>query len=371
MNDKNVQKIFRLGSLAAAVALASGCGLLGERDSAPAPQYSRSLQVPPDLLPPDVDPSFSLPQASDTRPGAGAALQQPQTQGAGGISVMPVPEGMELRRDGSVRHLHVGLPPEVVWTQVREFFREQRIPLTVDAPELGLLETAWVQNTAGVPPQGAMRQLISRIFGDSFDATTRNQFRVRIEADDGAGSNVFVSHRGVEEISEREDLVRWVMMPADPEAEARMLVQIMNHMGGQSADPAQAVASARMVGPVVRMVTDQGPPYLMVEEPFNTVWRRTGVLLDRASLLVDNHERSAGLFFVTYRPEQQESAGFFRRMFAREDLSIKPNEQFVIQLREFSGQVRISVHDQAGSPVDARKAEAVLMRIQEQLVGQA
>ena len=41
-----------------------------------------------------------------------------------------------------------------------------------------------------------------------------------------------------------------------------------------------------------------GVPVLVVGDIFSRVWRRTGVALDRSGLVVEDHDRNKGVYFV-------------------------------------------------------------------------
>lgn len=359
--------------------LISGCGLLGERDSADRGE-TRPLEVPPDLVAPEVDPAFRVPEAPAGRVSAREAPADAQTRaeerprdaGMRPERVLSHPEGVQVRRDGPVRWLEVDMPPEELWPRLRAFFDGQGVPLARDEPRQGVFETEWMQMQAGVPIEGGIRQLIGRVFGDSYDASTRDQFRVRVEPEGDSGSAVFVSHRSTREVAVRQDEVRWQMAPADPEAEARMLVQIMSHLGPAEEQAVQAVAEARDVTPSLRITQVDGEPVLEIQDRFLSVWRRLGVMLDRASLLVDDQDRSAGTYFVTYRPERDaEGGGFVSRLFGRGDASsvLRRDTQYRILLGEAEGRVRVVARDQQGEALGVEEAQAVLERIREQFSG--
>ncbi|ANB02307.1 outer membrane protein assembly factor BamC [Ectothiorhodospira sp. BSL-9] len=358
--------------------LISGCGLLGERDSADRGE-TRPLEVPPDLVAPDVDPAFRVPDAPAGRVSAREAPEEirtqvqesPQDTAARPERVLSYPEGVRVLRDGPVRWLEVDMPPEELWPQLRAFFDGQDVPLARDEPRQGLLETEWMQMQAGVPIEGGIRRLIGRVFGDSYDASTRDQFRVRVEPEGDSGSTVFVSHRSTREVAVSQDDVRWQMAPADPEAEARMLVQIMSYLGPEEEQAVQAVAEARDVTPSLRITQVDGEPVLEIQDRFLSVWRRLGVMLDRASLLVDDQDRSAGTYFVTYRPERDAGeGGFLSRLFGRDETpTLRRDTQYRILLGEADERVRVVARDQQGETLDAQEAEAVLERIREQFEG--
>ena len=47
----------------------------------------------------------------------------------------------------------------------------------------------------------------------------------------------------------------------------------------------------------------EGIPVLMVGDVFPRVWRRTGVALDRSGLVIEDHNRDKGIYFVSMEPD--------------------------------------------------------------------
>lgn len=74
-----------------------------------------------------------------------------------------------------------------------------------------------------------------------------------------------------------------------------------------------------MLAPKATLVKESDISKVEVHEPFDRVWRRVGLALDRVGFTVEDRDRSKGLYYVRYvdqdkdaknTPEKQK--GFFR-----------------------------------------------------------
>ncbi|SFM65100.1 Beta-barrel assembly machine subunit BamC [Ectothiorhodospira mobilis] len=348
--------------------LASGCGTLGERDSAGREGLDPDLVVPPDLVMPQSDPAFRIPEVGGAPVASGGAHAGEGTQ-----QVLPEPEGMTLHREGSVRWLEVErISPEALWRHLEAFFESEGIELERNDPRRGILETGWIESGADAPVEGGLRRLFSGIFGNTYDAGVRHRYRLRVEPA-GNGAAVFVSHRGLVEVAEREDLVRWAVAPPDPEAEARMLVRIMTHLGKDPERAAEALAEAAEGAPEVVLRDGEKGPELWVRGDYDPVWRRMGVVLDRASLLVQDYDREAGRYEVIYRPAEQErpSGGFLSRLLGNGDgPALEEGARYRLHLQRRDDGVVVSARDGDGGALSADMSRALLERVRDVFRGE-
>lgn len=354
-----------LGPVLTGVLLLSGCGTLGERDSAGREGLADDLVVPPDLVVPEADPAFRIPEAGGgpSRAGSGGA----DTGGDGAEAVLPEPEGVTLQREGSVRWLTVKMPPEDLWAHLEAFFEAEGIELERNAPRLGILETGWIEDGADAPVEGGLRRLFAGIFGNTYDAGVRHRYRLRVEP--GAeGAALFVSHRGLMEVAEAEDRVRWALAPPDPEAEARMLVRIMAHLGEDTEQAAGRVADASDAVPGTELREGDEGPVLAIQGEYDPVWRRMGVILDRASLLVQDADREAGRYEVIYRPgdEERQKGGFLERLLGGGgEPALEDGARYRFRLHREDAGVTVSARGREDRALDPDEARALLERVRD------
>jgi outer membrane protein assembly factor BamC len=118
--------------------------------------------------------------------------------------------------------------------------------------------------------------------------------------------------------NEAKDTTVWQPRPVDPELEAEMLRRLMVHLGVDEARAQSIIASAAaQTGSGLARIID-GEARLRVDEPFDRVWRRVGLALDRVSFTVEDSDRSKGLYYVRYVDSEADNkapkGGFFSKL---------------------------------------------------------
>jgi outer membrane protein assembly factor BamC len=387
MNEMNERSIASLqlpkAMLAAAIALAlAGCTTTGTVDG---PRYEASrqvdsLEVPPDLIAPGMDRGFRIPEVPGERVSAREldhdARAVPRTATAQPTTVLPESPDVQLRRDGQMRWLSVQASPEELWPQLRAFWRAQNLTLARDEPAVGVMETEWAEDLAGIPLGGA-RGLLARTLGSLYDAGTRDQYRLRVERQNG-GTEVYISHRGaVERGGADGQTSRWEIADPDPQLEAQMLNRLLVFLttgevtGAETAATRVDEADFERTGQV-DLTEREGRLVLVVWGEPDALWRRLGLALDRTGLMIDEQDRSAATFLVTYRPDIVDSAedrpGALRRMlsFGRATPR-RQDERYQIRMIENGRDLQIEALSIEGEPLRERDARFVLERIQPQL----
>jgi outer membrane protein assembly factor BamC len=353
----------------------TACGMLGDRrDSAHQGATSgRALDVPPDLLPPEVDATYRIPAREDGRVSAVEAERRQQPGGilgAGSPADPAVASGqvapselgdVSIRREAGVRWLELRAEPEEIWAALRGFWGQLGYELERDEPRLGIMETEWLERRAGVEV-GGFRGVLSRSLGTVYDAGYRDQFRIRLEREAEGVTALYLSHRGVEQVPTTAEGsgLRWVGRPSDPELEAEMLTRLMIYLG-QDEGSARAALTVDDEAPRMREREEDGQPGIELRGEFTQVWRRVGLGLDRAGLLVDDQDRSRRIFHVTFNPDMTDtrSEGFFGRMFRRDPVGAGDRYQIRLVQQE-DGWTRVTAHTREGDLLNARDARRVL-----------
>ena len=194
-------------ALSALMVSLSGCGMIGsviEQDKLDyrGAKKAATLDVPPDLTQLQRDNRYSVPDgrgvatASTYRTaGSGAVAQLP-----GGQAVGPVNnEAIKIERAGNQRWLVVNQSPEQLWPQLKQFWNDSGFAIVTEAQATGTMETDWVENRAKIP-QDFIRNTIGKVFDSLYSTAERDKFRTRLERNADGSTEVYISHRGAEEI---------------------------------------------------------------------------------------------------------------------------------------------------------------------------
>ena len=335
-----------------------------------------SLEVPPDLTSPIVDDRFVIPD-----PKATTFSAYNRERGAApvvGNVVLPKVDSARIERAGEQRWLVVKTSPDKVWPVVKEFWTETGFVLKRESPEVGIMETDWAENRAKIPLD-MVRRAVGRVLDGLYDSGNRDKFRTRLEPGLEAGTtDVYISHRGLEEIYTNADKssTGWQPRAADKELEAEMLARLMAKFGNTgTSDKATAIAGAT-AGPASVVRAFYAPDKsgsLKVNEPFDRAWRRVGLALDRIGFTVEDRDRSKGLFFVRYIDPDAEAKGssgdkgFLGKLafWRKDDPASKP--QYRIFVAETAGISDVVVQSADGKPDTSSTSKRILSLLLEQL----
>ncbi|WP_333708350.1 outer membrane protein assembly factor BamC [Tepidimonas ignava] len=354
----------RLSAVALAALLATGCSVLEEtRIDYKSAKQINTLEVPPDLTQLARDSRYALPGGPVTATGMeAAAAARPSTQVAAPAQIGDV----RIERAGNQRWLVVDRPPELLWPALRDFWQENGFLLTLDQPQLGLLETDWAENRAKIP-QDIIRATIGKLFDNLYSTGERDKFRTRVERNERGGSDIFISHRGMVEVysNERKDNTVWQPRPADPELEAEFLRRLMVKLG-VSQEQAKAAVAAGAVPTLARLDTVDGRPVVVIQENFDRAWRRVGLSLDRSGFTVEDRNRAEGVYFVRYVAPDANTAkqepGFFGRIagwFSSSNKADSTPLRLRIAVRGEGERTVVQVLDAQGQPDRSPNAERI------------
>jgi outer membrane protein assembly factor BamC len=320
-------RIARIVAPLVALAFVAGCNIFGGGKSTEykgaAARSEKPLEVPPELTAPTMDDRYSVPDPHAQTSFSTYNQKAPQAPATPtGAPVLPKFDDVKLEREGSQRWLVVKGDPEKVWPVVREFWIDSGYQLAMEAPELGLMETDWMEDRSKIP-QDWFRRTVGKWIDGMYSYPRRDKYRTRLEKGVVPGTTeIFVSNRNVVELmNSYQDSTKWQQQPADVELEAEMLSRLMVKIGG--GDTKVTAASApqpgrRGVTPTVAaapesrnaVLQNNGAGPLVVNDSFDRAWRRVGLALDRVGFTVEDRDRSKGLFFVRYiDPERDVDAG--------------------------------------------------------------
>jgi len=389
MNIGNNVRVFSLSLLLAFVV--SGCSSIPGMDKVlpdrkieykKSKQAEKDLEIPPDLTTSSIQDDLVIPGAGassaptlsrfeQSRPISGAAAQKK--------GVLPTVENIEVMRDGDQRWLVIEGKPEDVWFNVVEFWQVNGILLEEQDPTVGIIVTGWLENLADISTD-FITDTVRRFAGGLYSASTRDQFRLRIENGIVPGTTeLYLTHRGMQEkiIQDGSGSVErtvWNSRPADPGLEAAMLRRIMIYLGStdEAAGAQLAGAKQKVRKSRSRLNKTSNQVSLTVNEGFDRAWRLTGVALDRVGFAVEDRNRADGIYYVRYTDPMRntEEKGFLSKLvfWDVDEADIDKQSQYWIKLVESAQEAtNLSVLNAQGIRVNSATAVRILTLIQEQI----
>jgi len=349
----------RLSALALAALLVSGCTVLdplsGDKvDYKTSAAKAKPLEVPPDLSQLSRDSRFQA-QGGVISASATAAAATAQPAGVVTPAVAVLARGdIRVERDGQTRWLVVPQTPDQLWPQLKTFWEQRGFAVAVDDARIGVMETNWAENRSKLP-NDVIRNTLGRLVGNLYDTGERDLFRTRIERT-ATGSEIFVSHRGAEEVyvGERRESTTWRARPSDPQLEAEMLSRLMVALAPkeEQARALAAVSNAPDGPPRARLLDGQPAPTVEVDDTLDRAWRRVGLALDRGGFTVEDRDRAGGLYYVRYvdpKSAGTEEPGFFAKLFSSSSASLTP-VRYRVSLKAAGGKTQVAVLTSAGAP---------------------
>ncbi|HKX52338.1 MAG TPA: outer membrane protein assembly factor BamC [Nitrosospira sp.] len=332
------------------------------------------LEIPPDLTAPGSDERYHVPDISPTGAATFSAYNKERIKTAGvttgGASILPSMDdaGVRMERSGTQRWLVVSGEPEEVWPIVRDFWQELGFLIKIEMPEAGVMETDWAENRAKIP-EDILRNTLGKLLDSLYSTGERDKFRTRLERGENGTTEIYISHRGMDEVIEGANVrTVWQPRPSDPDLEAEMLSRLMMRFGVTEERARSAVASMG-TQERARLNGEKGG-VLTVTEAFDRSWRRVGLALDRTGFTVEDRNRSQGIYFVRYINSDTESGGgtglLSKLAFWRDEESDKP-DQYRIQLSEAGPNTNVSVLNKDGVADDSGDAKRILKLLYEQL----
>ena len=329
-----------------------------------------SLDVPPDLTQLSKDSRYVV---------TGGVTSASSYQGAAATSAVsttaPAVVGdVRIERSGDQRWLVINRPADKLWDPVREFWQESGFNLTTDQAAIGIMETDWAENRAKIP-QDFIRSTIGKVFDGIYSTGERDKFRTRVERNANGGTEIYITHRGMQEVysNQSKDSTVWQARPTDPELEAEFLRRLMVKLGvAQEQSKALVAASAAGTAPQApaRVTTVNNVPVLQLNDGFDRAWRRVGLTLDRTGFTVEDRDRSQGLYFVRYIAPtgDKKEPGFFAKYlsFGSSNTAIAPLK-YRVAVRSEGNATTVSVLNAAGAPETSADAQRILQVIADDL----
>ncbi len=369
--------LIKVPALAAlvSVSLLAGCSNLkevmdGERidykssGSAKAP----SLDIPPDLTQLSRDTRYVVPGT------AVSANSYQVSQPTQSVPTAATAVGdVRIERAGSQRWLVVARPADKLWTPVRDFWLESGFLLAQDQENLGIMETDFAENRAKLP-QDFIRNTLGKVLESLYSTGERDKFRTRLERRPDGGTDIFISHRGMQEIvtnvkggSTAGDGTVWQPRAVDPELEAEFLRRLMVKLG-VTQEQSKALMATATPQQTSRVAVVNSLPVVQMDEGFERAWRRVGLALDRTGFTVEDRDRSQGTYFVRYVDPgaNKTEPGLFSRIFSGAAPVAAPLK-YRISVKSEGESTTVSVLNALGTAESSANAQRIVQVIADDL----
>lgn len=377
MTNRITQAPVRTLALTALMASLAGCGMINSVIDADRVDYksakkARPLEVPPDLTQLERDNRYAVPDPRGVATASGlqqgAQVQQPGAVAAVGTVGQINSSDLRVERAGNHRWLVVKQPPEVLWPMVKQFWEDNGFAIATESQPTGVMETDWVENRSKIP-EDFIRRSIGRVMDRLYSTGERDKFRTRFERAADGSTEIYISHRGAEEVlsGSGNEIPTWTVRPNDPGLEAQFLAKLMARLGKTEEKQAEAVVAsatpqpehAKRVGDVVDL-----------DEGFDRAWRRVGLALDRVGFTVEDRDRVQGIYFVRFVDEEAgKSRGFFKRLFNITSEEDKEAQRYrvVVKGSQDGNSSQVSVQGKDGQPEKSTTGDKILKLLTDEL----
>ncbi|MFZ6753071.1 outer membrane protein assembly factor BamC [Undibacterium sp. Dicai25W] len=340
-----------------------------------------SLEVPPDLTQIRRDSRFAIPEANkSTATASGYNLEKGDKATVSSAVIAPNQvKDMRIVRDGNQRYLVIkSASTEALWPQIKDFWQDLGFLINVENQEAGVMETDWAENRAKIP-QDIIRDTLGKVLDSLYSTGERDKFRTRLERGSNGEVEIYISHRGAQEVltGAQKDGTAWTPRPVDTGLEAEFLTRLMVRLGAdaEGAKVAVSASAAPTAKPHAQLLKEGDVSYISVDEGFDRAWRRVGLALDRVGFTVEDRDRSKGLYFVRYIDQDIDaktkgaSEGFFSKLFGSSSEASKNAQKYRVYVKNAaSGDLsNVSVQDVDGKPDSSAVAEKILKLLQDQL----
>lgn len=366
-----------------ALASLTGCSSIGSMLDGNRIDYKSAgkaptLEVPPDLTQLQRENRYAIPETNRGMATASGYNLQQNARPANSTVIAPntTPEA-RIERAGNQRWLVVKQSPEELWPQIKDFWQDSGFLINVELPQAGLMETDWAENRAKIPDD-FIRNTLGKVLDSLYSTGERDKFRTRLERAPDGSTEIYISHRGVQEelVGQEKEGTVWTPRPADPELEAEFLARLMTRLGVENAQAKATVANAQSQPARAKLVKGNSGGYVEVGEGFDRAWRRVGLALDRVGFTVEDRDRSQGLYFVRYVDQaidaQSKSAsdkGFFSKLFSfgSDDDKAKGAQRYRVEVKGNGTVSQVAVLNNEGRPEASKTADRILSLLNEQL----
>lgn len=326
-------------------------------------QKSYKLDVPPDLSSPSVTDSLVLSNIA----GGSTYSAFTNNQYTGDKITPAAPIGVKVIRDGATQWLEINSTAEKLWPQLKAFFSKVGFNIKRENKEIGIIETNFLENRLELPTNW-FSKLLSRISSTG----VRDKYRARLEkTNDPKVTRVFITHQGLKEHAAEElNSIKlwWESRPSDPELEAEMYQRFLIFRDVSRSEAIKLVSSIA-AKERTKIIEKDEVQMLQVGEGFARTWRRVGIALDRIGLLIDDRNRSDGVFYLRitedFRKKSEEDDSWLANLFSSKKAKLK--ERYLLSVSDEKDTTIISITEATGAKADVDFVKELLKNLKSYL----
>ena len=315
-NAKNVTKIGVCTALVLSLVSCDSIPFIDNTSDYKGAGRARPLEVPPDLTASPTSDAYSIPGSTSYS----SYAQAQETQEVGVEKVLTTPEGVRLVKAGAQQWLVVNAPAEKVWPVVREFWIDQGFAVRVENPQLGVMETEWIdadkiKKDEKIGVLNKFDKWLDKLSGFA----DKKKFRTRLDRGEEKGTTeIYMTHRsvtsapddgknriqtqlGVIETGYKAESEKKPERSAfDAELDAELLRRLMVKLGVEEQRSKSIIGEAQIAKRAEVIKEKDGSARLILSDSFDRAWRRVGLSLDIIGFVIEDKDRSNGLFYVRY-----------------------------------------------------------------------
>ena len=302
----------------------NGCESIPFVDQVTAPDYkatgrSRPLEVPPDLTSATTNDTYAIPGSTSY-----SDFKNGQKQENGQSNILPNPEGMKIVKAGAQRWLVVNAPAEKIWPVIRDFWLDMGFAVKKENPETGVMETEWIKQEdlkVDTDKKGPLDRVDAWFDSLASGTINRKKFRTRLDQGLQEGTTeIYMTHRSIEGApddgkerirtpwgmvdngfrSEPKNQVESKIDSKDDELDVELLRRLMVKLGVADKKAKEIIAAPINQKRAEIKKEADGSSSLEIQDPFDRAWRRVGLALDIIGFVIEDKDRSNGIYFVKY-----------------------------------------------------------------------
>ena len=340
-------------------------------------ERGNALEIPPDLTRLDTSTRYNVPgDASAATFEAQRAVTDKQVGTVQNVATDQIGD-VQIKREGNQRWLVVPRKPDQLWNPLKAFWENNGFVLTTDDPRLGVMETDWAENRANIP-MDPVRRLLGKAIDSLYSTGELDRYRTRVESNAAGGTNIFITHRGMEEVltGREKETSTWRSRPNSPELENEMLRRLMVSLG---VPQAQADAVVRQQGAAAKTASQQARATvqhdtaagtLLLQDGTEQAWRRLGLALDRTGYTVESSNPQSGSYLVRYvqpSAERESNPGILTRLFGKSKKDTPKPVRYQVQVQPQAQGSLVRVLNEGGQPVSQAESAPILRVLAEDL----